>query len=113
MTYFLTSQYQGFRYPVSKSQAVVGPPFLRGDCNGDRLVDISDPLELLFALFGGVAAHCPRACDFDSNRRTELADAIGLLNYLFREGPPPGEPFPACGVDPGADGACVGACRPR
>jgi hypothetical protein len=44
-----------------------------------------------------------KAGDTDDSGHLDLADPLFLLNYLFRAGPAPGEPFAACGVDATAD----------
>ena len=85
--------------------------FTRGDVNQDGIWDISDPLGILFFLFGGGSANgCLDAADSDDNGAVSLSDAIYLLIYLFLEGAAPPEPFPGCGPDPTAGDQlqCVG-----
>jgi hypothetical protein len=87
----------------------VEPPFLRGDADGDGLIDISDPLGILFSVFlDGPTAGCPDALDADDSGVIQVTDAIQLLGYLFRRGPPPRPPFPVPGEDPTEDG--LGEC---
>jgi hypothetical protein len=74
--------------------------FLRGDANRDGGIDLSDPLAVLFHLYGGLPLGCPDAGDADDDEAVGMADAIYLLEYLFREGPAPRPPFPGRGVDP-------------
>lgn len=72
--------------------------FVRGDCNDDSLVDISDGVFVLNFLFqGGPAGVCAFACDANRDGMNDSSDAIFILNYRFLEGPPPSEPFPDCG----------------
>lgn len=88
------------------------PPFSRGDCNSDGSFDLSDPVSLLFALFGGAGApSCPDACDMDDGGALDIADAIFALEHLFGGGPPPAAPFPGCGPDPVPDALdpCAGS----
>jgi len=78
--------------------------FIRGDCNSDGGIDISDPVMLLMALFaGGGQPGCASACDFNDGGALDLADAIVTLSYIFSAGAPPAAPFPACGTDPTPD----------
>jgi hypothetical protein len=75
--------------------------FLRGDTNGDALVDLSDAVATLGYLFlGDTLPGCLDAADADDSGGLELTDAVFLLSALFlgTEGIP--DPFPSCGVDP-------------
>jgi hypothetical protein len=86
--------------PPSAAVAVVAGAgrFLRGDCNADRTLDISDAVfTLLFLVGGGLEPSCPEACDTsdDAGRALDLTDAIHTLRFLFTDGPPPGF-FPDC-----------------
>jgi hypothetical protein len=42
---------------------------------------------------------CVKAADINDDGSVHLADPIDSLTYLFRGGPAPLPPFPACGVD--------------
>jgi 1,4-alpha-glucan branching enzyme len=76
--------------------------FLRGDSNGDRALDISDPIQMLFVLFSGVpAGDCPAAADADGDGKADITDPIYALSFLFRSGPAPAAPWPACGAAAG------------
>ncbi len=79
--------------------------FIRGDGNRDQAIDLSDPLALLFHLFTGEPLACRDAADFDDGGALGITDAIAVLEYLFRGGPPPAAPFPAAGQDPTRDDA--------
>ncbi len=74
-------------------------PFFRGDLNGDASIDISDPINLLSALFsGGDYPTCEDGADANDDGGLDIADAIFLLSHLFVAGPAPsvvGE----CGYD--------------
>jgi YD repeat-containing protein len=81
------------------------PGFLRGDCTSDARLDISDPIRLLNALFinADTLLPCRDACDSDDNGALEITDAVAALDFLFRGGRAPAEPFLGCGLDPTAD----------
>ena len=67
--------------------------FTRGDANCDLRVNISDPIAIVQVLFqGGGPFCCEAAADADDTEKTDLADAIYLLNFLFRGGPGLPEP---------------------
>jgi len=111
VSYFLTSEYQGFLYPTGRCVAHLPPRvagYIRGDCNGDLQVDVGDPLAVLWRLFGGQPLDCGSACDVDGSNvggqgMPTITDAIHLLDYLFLSGPPPRQPFPACGLESEVD----------
>ena len=79
--------------------------FMRGDPNHDGVTDISDGVRILVGLFVDPdALPCLDAADVDDNGAVEIADAIGLLRFLFHNAgfpfPPwPLAPFPGFGVD--------------
>jgi hypothetical protein len=74
------------------------PRFVRGDCNDDGNVDISDALCTLNWLFlGGATPGCLAATNTNGDAAVDLSDAVYLLGYLFLGGPAPVLPFPACG----------------
>jgi hypothetical protein len=78
--------------------------FVRGDANADVQVDISDAVTTLLALFtGGAVLPCLDAADTDDSGAIDVTDPIVLLNFLFRNGPPPSPPFSVCSVDPSTD----------
>ncbi len=78
--------------------------FVRGDVNLDASVDLSDVLRLVFHLYLGAAISCQDAADATNNEVLDVADAIFILNYLFRGGASPSAPFPQAGMDQGAQG---------
>jgi len=77
--------------------------FIRGDCNHDTKVDITDAVATLAFLFMGEANACPGACNADDSDALDLTDAIYTLTFLFVGGQPIPAPYPACGPDPTAD----------
>jgi len=86
--------------------------FLRGDVSGDGDIDIADPIATLAYLFGGAPLACLDAADTNDDGTVDIADPIGLLAYQFSGGPPPGAPFPACGLDSSDDslGCAMPSC---
>lgn len=81
-----------------------GDPFFRGDCTGNGIIDLADPLYLLFALSGsGDPIDCQHACDSNDDGALDVADAVYELSFLFTGGPPPAGPYPDCGFDPTPD----------
>ena len=77
-----------------------GTFFLRGDANADGAIDISDPILVIVALFGGDVPTCLAAADANADDMVDLGDAIALLNLVFAGGAPPPAPYPVCGPDP-------------
>lgn len=85
--------------------------FIRGDCNDDGIVNIADAVWTLNALFqGGPAGPCAEACDANNDGLYDATDATYTLNWRFLDGPPPPAPFPACGIEAGADCAAYSNC---
>jgi plastocyanin len=79
--------------------------FVRGDVNGDLVVDVSDAVSLLLFLFGGGRAHpCLDALDANDDGEVNLSDAIFTLDFLFRGGAEIPRPFPRLGADRTPDG---------
>jgi hypothetical protein len=75
--------------------------FLRGDSNGDGVIDIADAVRTLLGLFvrPGLLT-CPDAADFDNSGTLEITDAINVLTHIFmRNVSWPRPPYPAFGVD--------------
>ncbi|HIA26561.1 MAG TPA: hypothetical protein EYN79_00330 [Planctomycetes bacterium] len=81
----------------------IEPLFIRGDTNLDASIDITDAVNILVGIFGGGVLGCFDAADIDDSGSLNVADAIVLLNYLFRSEGQPDPPFPGCGVDPTDD----------
>ena len=79
----------------------VGPVFLRADFSVDGNVNTTDIVQLLLHLFKGREARCRVAGDTNDDESLNIADAIFLVDFLFRRGPPPAAPFPLPGTDPG------------
>jgi len=79
------------------------PEFRRGDANDDNRIDISDARTIVVHLFSGGSLGCEDAADVDDDEALTVTDAIGLLDYLFRNGPAPPAPHPGAGPDPGGE----------
>ena len=88
-----------------------------GDSNQDGRLDLTDAVSLLLRLFAGSTATLPCEGDLGSvsnkfvldvsgNGSVTLSDAVYLLNYLFREGPPP-----AAGTQCVWTDGCASTCR--
>jgi hypothetical protein len=94
-----------FSQPLVPACSVRVPYFVRGDCDGDGRVTITDAIYELDHLFrGGVRWYCDDACDVNDDGDTDLSDPIGILNHLFRGAPPTGPPLGGpCGADASAD----------
>ena len=72
-------------------RAVLGPEYIRGDANGDGLIDIADVVYLINYLFiNGPAPDPLWVGDANCDEVVNIADVIHLVNYLFIDGPPPG-----------------------
>ncbi len=71
--------------------------FLRGDCSGDGVLNIVDPIALLLYLFLSGDLPCPAACDSNDNGTHSLDDVIWSLSYLFGGLSELPGPFPVCG----------------
>ncbi|MGQ9591770.1 MAG: thrombospondin type 3 repeat-containing protein, partial [Planctomycetota bacterium] len=74
-------------------------PWIRGDVNGDRKVDIGDTVRAIDIIFRGGTTDCYAAADANDDNRFNLADPVYLITYLFRRGTSPPHPFPQPGFD--------------
>jgi hypothetical protein len=79
-------------------------PFLRGDSNSDAVVNLSDAVFTLGALFaGGRSPACPDAADANDDGAIDIADPIATLSFLFTGAAPLPPPAGAPGDDPTPD----------
>jgi len=94
---------------AKRSEGPKLPAFVRGDCNADGEINISDAISGLVYLFGGgPTPPCIDSCDANDDGRQDLSDAVATLTYLFLGGDPLPPPAGACGADPSADDlACL------
>jgi len=96
---------------LSPTYAPPDTPFVRGNCNGDDLVNIADGIWILNEMFqGGPAGTCAEACDANSDDSVDTADAIFVISYRLLSGPMPTAPFPECGIEEGADCESASNC---
>ena len=70
--------------------------FLRGDCNTNGEVEITDVITVLqlISAIPGQEIVCPDACDYNRDGRITLIDPVRHLEYMFAGGLPPAYPFP-------------------
>jgi Zn-dependent M28 family amino/carboxypeptidase len=88
---FDTAYYVQFTKAAVAGVAVLAHPFILGDANRDRVIDLGDAVYLLGYLFKSQAVPDPlEAGDADCDHMVNLGDVVYLLNYLFKGGPAPG-----------------------
>ena len=86
--------------------------FVRGDVNGDGVMEMSDAVRILRGLFFGESLPCPDAADTNDDGFADPADALSLLGYLFLGRGDLPFPFVICGLDPTKDElGCAGQAR--
>lgn len=82
-----------------------GPVFIRGDVNGDGIIDLTDGSQLqLWVTGAGVMPSCLDAADVNDDGIVNLSDPIELFDFLYQGSNPPPAPYPDAGPDPTADG---------
>ena len=86
--------------------------FLRGDCNADHALNVSDVLCSLNWLFSDGRTDCIAALNINGDLRVNIADPVALLSYLFTGGDAPAAPFPACGPTPTQTDTKLGCATP-
>ncbi|MGB1070883.1 MAG: hypothetical protein ACPG1Z_04380, partial [Planctomycetota bacterium] len=78
-----------------------GPDFLRGDSDGNNLVNLTDAIFTATWLYsGGTSPSCMDAADANDDGRLDISDPLYTLLYLFAGSAPPPIPFPLSGEDP-------------
>ena len=78
--------------------------FFRGDSNGDQLVNLSDAVHTLTALFvHQLPIPCQDAADAHDDGDVNLSDAVYTLDFLFAGTVAMPAPFPERGADPTPD----------
>jgi hypothetical protein len=104
MTRIRTAALLGALVLAPLAPAAAQSSFVRGDCNVDQNIDISDPVFLLGVLFSGATpSSCADACDGNDDGNLDIADAVFGLSFLFSGGAAPAAPYPTCGLDPTSD----------
>lgn len=76
------------------------PVFLRGDANGDGLIETVDQIANLTFLFATGPSPCLDTQDTNDDGAVDISDPLFGLGYLFAAGPALPPPFPGCGSDP-------------
>jgi hypothetical protein len=84
-------------------------PFIRGDSNGDGLVNRDDAMNILYSFPGPYASDIHpfdvkgaidlTAADANADGIVDYRDAFYLFRYLILGSPPPPAPFPEPGGD--------------
>ena len=99
----LAKEWQMSPAPFGTPGDVVGidsKPFVRGDTNGDRYIDVSDAVLTLRYIWDFIETiPCPDAADTNDDGRLAVNDAVIGLQFLFQRGDPPPPPFPELGFD--------------
>jgi hypothetical protein len=81
-----------------------GGTFLRGDADGNGLVNQDDAVYLLGSLLGkGPVLYCKDAADANDDGNIDITDVVYLLHFLHRGGPAMPPPYPTAGQDPTPD----------
>ena len=63
---------------------------LRGDANGDGVIDIGDVVYLINYLYKNGSAPVPlENGDANCDSSVDVGDVVYLINYLFKGGPEP------------------------
>ena len=79
--------------------AALAPTFLRGDCDSDGDVNLSDAICMFNWLFTAAdVPGCIAALNTNGDARVDIADPVYLLGFLFAGGSSPVAPFPDCGL---------------
>jgi hypothetical protein len=74
------------------------PTFVRGDADGNGVVNITDPFAMLQFMFLGIGPpDCELALDVTSDHSIRTDDPVALLLHLFQGSVAPAPPFPDCG----------------
>ena len=81
----------GEEYDCPGDGEIVWLQVMRGDANGDGVIDAVDIVYLINYLFNETSAPDPlEAGDANCDGKVDVVDIVYLINYLFGEGPPPG-----------------------
>ncbi len=99
---YVTGGSNGDTLTIKYSQAGLTEYFLRGDCNGDGELNLTDVIKYLNFQFAGLGnLDCLDAADIDDDGELTITDAIRSLNYQFTgTAAAPEHPGPfKCGVD--------------
>jgi hypothetical protein len=92
----------------------VAEEFIRGDSNGDGMVNLTDAVATLLYLFQGTGGlNCLEAGDADKSGSVDITDPIRVLGVLFLGQEVLPTPYPECGrEEAGASLGCIrSACE--
>jgi cytoskeletal protein CcmA (bactofilin family) len=101
--YLLTYLFSGGPAPTTVLRQETGAEFIRGDANSDGKINIADVVAISRYIHRASSINCLDAADVNDDGKVTNYDYRYLLNYLFRRGPLPKNPFPKKGVDPTPD----------
>ena len=89
------SRQEGFNY----LEIAAGGDFIRGDANGDGVVNVADAIWSLQEIFNnGPAGTCFDSKNFNGDLVYDIGDPIFLITYIFSNGTAPPTPGPInCG----------------
>ncbi|MGB1071126.1 MAG: hypothetical protein ACPG1Z_05615, partial [Planctomycetota bacterium] len=79
--------------------------FRRGDCFGNGIFELKDPVLMLNHIFSNIPVDCEDACDINDDGLLNMVDPIHGLMWLMGMGPPPagymlpGADLPVCEED--------------
>jgi Peptidase family M1 domain/Peptidase M1 N-terminal domain/Dockerin type I domain len=88
----LNDQGTGSDYQSSPFSFILdtSPPEMRGDCNNDGEVNVSDAVWIVNYVFVGGAPPSPlEAGDTNCDSEVNVSDAVHIINYVFVGGPQP------------------------
>ncbi|NCG13705.1 MAG: hypothetical protein GWP38_10220 [Planctomycetia bacterium] len=78
--------------------------FIRGDVNGDGVIDLTDGTQLQLLIGTGLPLSCQDAADANDDGIINDDDPVFIFEFLYQGSNPPPAPFPSAGPDPTADG---------
>jgi immune inhibitor A len=68
----------------------IAAPYVCGDANGDRKINVADAVYLINYVFKHGTAPVPiQAGDANADGKVNVADVVYLINRIFKAGPPP------------------------
>jgi hypothetical protein len=91
-------------------EGAFGQSFIRGDADGNGVVQLTDAVIVFASLFlGDPPPPCLDSADANDDGRVDISDGVFDLGFLFLGGDAPPAPFPDCGVDPTDDDVPCGS----